>query len=268
VYFINTINTHSVALPGSSANTGSYYGLYLNAGTVSLTDSAGVSAFGFYGAIDFDSITPGTAAYKARVTETVAIATYTEGTLAANTDYYFTVTQLIPSVSGNTNLSARVRFNSGSVTTANSVATGLGAELLKLQGFKLASATASGGVLTITAAAGFPILFLSGVDSVGTIALSTPGVQSFGYNTDMVNAGWSTYAGYSSGNTYDQFKVTYKRTINDQQVVSQAIVFINHADANLTNLKNALTSGNATSVFNFHALASTDGISANVVDKQ
>src|ERR1700728_2331534 len=169
VAFFNTINTHSTALPGTSYNTGSYYGLYLNAGLMSLVDNSSNSAFGALGAIRFDSIFP-PPVYVSATAETAGVLTYTANNPLNSTTYYLTLTQFLPiaALSGNQpstpllGIGQKQTFTqviqyttpaTGTIT-ATTIAVGLKNAINGWLGYQV-TATNSSGVLTITAKTGF-----------------------------------------------------------------------------------------------------------------
>lgn len=154
------------------------------------------------------------AGYQSATAETPAVWTATEPTLAGQTTYGFTIIQY-STKSGVWKNAIPIVANTGNgPLTAGTMAT-LWADAINLMnttGQINATATSSGAVLTITAAAGYPIFILNQPVNGVTLNESTAGVQSLGYAIDLTAAGYTSGAqpqNFSSSGIYDKISFFY-----------------------------------------------------------
>ncbi|MHB8410159.1 MAG: hypothetical protein ACYDHY_19125 [Acidiferrobacterales bacterium] len=250
--FLNTSNNNSGVFPGIASAL--YYGLYVTKGVVSLVDGSAAPVSILYLPQGSEVIS---AKYTTSVAEVDAVITYTEPSpLAANTTYYFSISQLIPGLAvPNQYLNAQIQYTTPLTGTPakGSVATGLSNILKGLKGFQLTTSVNIGaGTLAVTASAGYPIITASNVDPSGaTIAQTTTGVQSFGYAADMNNSIYSQNSSYVSTNTYDQFYIQYNVVTMGVVKTYEATIWINTGATSYSQIKSFLQGGNTQSLFNY-----------------
>lgn len=207
--------------------------LYIGAASAAATSGGNTTIVGYLNGKAFNSatvltqpikITDTTAKLYPSVAETAAALTLTIGTVVANTNYQFTLTQQFPT--GSTVTQTFVINSLGSTSAA-----ALGANIVimvnkALQFQQVASGTST---VTFTSNAGYPLLTLSGVSSVFT-AGGTAGVAAQGNYAQLY-----TQMGYpvTSGATYDRYVFTTPQVQNDgTESIMETTLIVNEADAN------------------------------------
>lgn len=215
------------------------YGVSIVTNKLQILDSLSISPWNSAAAAGIDDRSAGTLnGYQAAVSETAGIVTVTEPTLVASTTYAFTFTQYNPVTKEKQ--TQEISYTTPDVGTppVGSVVTALALIINSLKIFNLASATASGAVLTITAATGYPLISLS--NSIGglTFAVSTSGVASLGTQWDMNNIGDT---GATAGVLYDVIDFTYEVGTPEGETQKYLTrLYINQSGANYAGFKAAL----------------------------
>lgn len=230
VFFLNTIAS------------GSPYGATLAKHVLSILDSNNNPAFPGSGAVNFQGLNM-PLGYVLNTVETLGVVKPTEPTLAAGGEYGFTLTQYNPYTNAYVNhtINASVPLVGG-VTTPGTIATAWAAQIASFKDFNVTTSV-SGAVLTITAAAGYPILTVPAVTGGVTLGSGTTGVAGVGNTYDMqamngiTTAPFSTYAGYVAANAYDLAVFDWQSTSGAQ---GETVFFVNTGDANYTNFKTQL----------------------------
>lgn len=215
------------------------YGALLAKHKLSINDLNGVPAFP-NGTINFQELEL-PLGYVSNLAETAGVVKPTEPILALGGEYGFTLTQYNPYTGATVSqtIYASVPLVGG-VTTPGTIATAWKSVISFLEGFNIASMTISGGVLTITAAAGYPLLTVTAATGGTTFTSGTPGVAGIGNNADMeamngiTSAPFASYPGWVAGTSYDLCVFNWNDYDGNQ---CQTILFVNINDATYASWK-------------------------------
>lgn len=266
------------------------YGAKLNAGKrLTLQDSNGYSPFATVdnGSIDYtsiESLSLNGDIYYLNQAETAGVVTATvSGTLTAGNQVGFWVWQFDPYNRQPINIPVFTTIVTGDTVTT--VAARLAAIVVASSsigspvntspnGFHFASVTPSAGVITITAATGYPTVSLSGASANVAPAISTAYVTSYGITEGTNNLfgdmSWgrvytqpfSSYTSYVASNAYDINVFTALDSRNNKHLF---YIFVNIGDTNYSNFKTAyltdileLGAGTPTAALIQPAVASTN----------
>lgn len=240
VFYLNSI---SAASPG--------HGAALNPGKrLSLVDSTGNSPFSTIdnGTVNFLSINSPSLngqIYQPNAAEVLGVLHPSEpaGTLTANTIYSFRLSQWNPYLAQW--ISRNISYDTGN---GNPIVTGNATTAWYTQineaGFQVTMTGEGTQTLVITAAVGYPIIYMTGLTNITAAASATVGVPSVGISEGLNNTlgdlnylnkvggvgnTFASYTGYISTNAYDIYTFTCLDALGNSHLV---YILVNIGSAN------------------------------------